>query len=170
LTFTFAMIQVMDTEVVLSLGGNRGEREGLLNQAVERLKANFEVVKISSIYETAAWGGVAKGDFLNQVAVVHTAKSPEEVLSIIQDIETKLGRKREEPWGDRTMDIDILYFGNAIVDTDQLKIPHPFIAKRKFVLVPLAEILPDKLHPIYGKSSREMLEVCDDGSDLRLFR
>lgn len=160
----------MQTEVVLSLGGNKGDREKLLLRAIEALNDHFQLIKVSKIYQTSAWGGVAKGDFLNQLAVISTEFTPEEVLEVIQEIEADLGRTREEPWGDRTMDIDILYFGENKINTDRLKIPHPFIAERKFILVPLAEFLPDKIHPITGKSSFEMLEECNDPSEVEIYK
>lgn len=141
----------------------------LLFMALENLKAQFQVQGVSRIYQTAAWGGVAKGEFLNQIAVILTDRDPMEVLEVIRTIESKLGRKREEHWGDRTMDIDILYFGDQTVETDQLKIPHPFIAQRKFVLVPLAELLPQKIHPVTGMNSLEMLAECDDLSEVKIF-
>lgn len=159
----------MQTEVVLSLGGNKGNREKLLFHAIEALNDRFQLLKVSKIYETAAWGGVAKGAFLNQIAVISTEISPEDVLEILQGIETDLGRTREEPWGDRTMDIDILYFGEKVIETDLLKIPHPFIPQRKFVLVPLNELVPDKKHPVSGKTTFQMLEECKDPSKVVLF-
>lgn len=159
----------MQTEVVLSLGGNKGDREKLLFRAIEQLNDHFQLLKVSKIYETAAWGGVAKGDFLNQIAVISTEMEPKEVLEIIQEIEKDLGRTREEPWGDRTMDIDILYFGSQVVDSEILKIPHPFISKRRFILVPLNELLPDKKHPVFKKTSSQLLEECEDSSFVRLY-
>lgn len=159
----------MQTEVVLSLGGNKGDREKLLFRAVESLNDHFQLLKVSKIYQTSAWGGVANGDFLNQIAVISTEFGPEEVLEIVQGIETDLGRKREEHWGDRTMDIDILYFGDQVIQTYLLQIPHPFIAERKFVLVPLAEVHPEKLHPITKKSTLEILEACHDLSEVSLW-
>ncbi len=159
----------MQTEVVLSLGGNKGDREKLLFRAIELLNNQFQLLKVSKIYETSAWGGVAKGDFLNQIAVISTAFEPIDVLETIQGIESDLGRTREEPWGDRTMDIDILYFGERVMDIDSLKIPHLFIAERKFVLIPLAELLPNKIHPITGKDTLEMLEECKDLSEVKVW-
>lgn len=159
----------MQTEVILSLGGNKGDREKLLFRAIESLNDHFQLLKVSKIYQTSAWGGIAKGDFLNQIAVISTEFGPDQVLEILQGIEADLGRKREEPWGDRTMDIDILYFGDQVIHTDLLQVPHPFIAERKFVLVPLAEILPEKLHPITKKSTSEILEECNDPSDVSLW-
>lgn len=157
----------MQTEVVLSLGGNKGNREKLLFHAVEALNDHFQLLKVSKIYETTAWGGVAKGDFLNQIAVISTEKEPEEVLEILQGIEADLGRTREEPWGDRTMDIDILYFGEKVIDSDQLKIPHPFIPERKFVLVPLNELFPERKHPVLKKTSAQLLYECKDPSEVK---
>ncbi len=160
----------MQTEVVLSLGGNKGDREKLLFSAVERLNDHFQLLKVSKIYETSAWGGIAKGNFLNQLAVISTQKQPEEVLEIIQEIELDLGRTREEPWGDRTMDIDILYFGNLVIDSERLKIPHPYISQRRFILVPLNELLTDKKHPILNLTSAQLLKACEDPNEVRLFK
>lgn len=159
----------MQTEVVLSLGGNKGDREKLLFRAIELLNDHFQLLKVSKIYETASWGGVAKGNFLNQLAIISTALEPEEALEIIQEIESDLGRIREEPWGDRTMDIDILYFGEKVISSERLKIPHPFIADRKFVLVPLCELLPYRVHPITGKNSFQMLDECKDESEVNVW-
>ncbi|MFN3996918.1 2-amino-4-hydroxy-6-hydroxymethyldihydropteridine diphosphokinase [Algoriphagus sp.] len=159
----------MQTEVVLSLGGNKGDREKLLFRAIEGLNDHFQLLKVSKIYETSAWGGVAKGDFLNQIAIISTESGPEDVLEIIREIELDLGRTREEPWGDRTMDIDILYFGESVIYTELLIIPHPFIDERKFVLVPMAELIPDKVHPITGKNSLEMLAKCEDQSEVEVW-
>jgi 2-amino-4-hydroxy-6-hydroxymethyldihydropteridine diphosphokinase len=160
----------MQTEVVLSLGGNKGNREKLLFHAIESLNDFFQLLSVSKIYETQAWGGVAKANFLNQIAVISTAKKSDEVLEIIQKIESDLGRTREEPWGDRTMDIDMLYYGNQVIETEKLKVPHPFIAHRRFILVPLNELLPDKKHPILNKTSARMLEECVDANEVRLFK
>ena len=157
----------MQTEVVLCLGGNKGNREKLLSQAVILLSQYFEVKKLSSIYETAAWGGVAKGDFLNQVAVVSTDMQPEEVLDRIQQIELDLGRTRFEPWGDRTMDIDILFYGEQIFKSDRLEIPHPFLAERRFVLVPLSELIPDFVHPVLKEKMVKLLDLCQDRSEVK---
>ncbi|MEP0714028.1 2-amino-4-hydroxy-6-hydroxymethyldihydropteridine diphosphokinase [Algoriphagus sp.] len=156
----------MVEKVVLILGGNKGDRNSLLRAAVEAVSKHGEVVLISKVYETEAWGGVAKGAFLNQVLQIETHLSPMELLALIQQTEKDLGRKRAEPWGDRTMDIDIIYFGEQVIETSELKIPHPFLAERKFVLVPLAEILPEFIHPVLGKSSLELLEDCEDRSEV----
>lgn len=159
----------MQTEVVLCLGGNKGDREKLLSQAIASLGQYFELIRLSFVYETEAWGGVAKGKFLNQLAVIYTSRPALQVLEIIQRIEAELGRTREEPWGDRTMDIDILFHGEEIIDTENLKVPHPFIAERRFVLVPLMELFPERKHPISGKTSAQMLMECKDRSEVNLY-
>lgn len=159
----------MKTQVVLGLGGNQGEREKLLSSAIERIKERVKVLKVSSVYETEAWGGVAKGNFLNLVVLISTEFSPLEVLELVQGIEKDLGRTREQPWGDRAMDIDILFFGDEVIENDRLSVPHPFLADRKFVLVPLLEILPEKKHPITGKTPGEMLVECGDESEISVW-
>ncbi|MDO6437514.1 2-amino-4-hydroxy-6-hydroxymethyldihydropteridine diphosphokinase [Cyclobacterium sp. 1_MG-2023] len=149
-------------QVVLGLGGNRGDRLALLDKASKLLAQKMDLEKASSIYHTAAWGGNSHGAYLNQVLVLNTSMKAEECLNFIQQIENQLGRKREVKWGDRTMDIDILYFDNEIINTERLKVPHPHIANRNFVLVPLAEVLPDFVHPQMGKSSMVLMEECED--------
>ncbi|WP_339865861.1 2-amino-4-hydroxy-6-hydroxymethyldihydropteridine diphosphokinase [uncultured Algoriphagus sp.] len=156
-------------KVVLILGGNKGDRNALLFSAVEAVSGLGEITAKSKVYETEAWGGVAKGPFLNQIVEIETEYSPYEILSFIQKVEIGLGRKRDEHWGDRTMDIDIIYFGRNIIDTSELQIPHPYISERKFVLIPLAEILPDFIHPSLRKSNQQLLEECKDKSEVRVW-
>ena len=153
----------MQTEVVLAIGGNKGDRAAFLQKAMEALSQQAMLVGHSQIYETEVWGGVATaGNFLNQVLLLHTQMDPMELLEVIQGIEEQLGRTREQHWGDRTMDIDILYFGDQVWDTPSLTIPHPYLAQRRFVLQPLAEILPTKKHPLLGKTTLELLAECTD--------
>ncbi|MFC4871263.1 2-amino-4-hydroxy-6-hydroxymethyldihydropteridine diphosphokinase [Negadavirga shengliensis] len=155
--------------VVLGIGGNLGDREALLKDAVRHLESKMRIVKKSSIYETAAWGGNSSLPYLNQVVVMETGMSPEEVLDFVQEVEQQHGRVRNERWGDRTMDIDILYFGKQIIHTDRLQVPHPRLPHRNFVLKPLAEVLPDFLHPKNGLSQKELLERCGDTLSVRLW-
>lgn len=149
-------------QVVLGLGGNMGDRLSLLNKASKLLTNKMELVRASSIYQTAAWGGNSKASYLNQVLVLKTNLSAPDCLDFIQKIENQLGRERDLKWGDRTMDIDILYYNSEIINTEKLKVPHPHIANRNFVLVPLAEVLPDFVHPQTRKSSMVLMEECED--------
>lgn len=157
-------------QVVFILGGNLGDRLGLIGSAAELLESTFGPVLLkSSIFETEAWGGKSNGNYLNQVIVFNTSFFPEEILDLILEIELKMGRKREGKWGDRTMDIDILYFGNEKFQSERLTIPHPFLQERRFVLEPLAEILPDFVHPILNKANQELLENCLDKSSVKIY-
>lgn len=159
----------MESKVTLILGGNRGNREALLKTAVNRITVKNKLLLESSIYETEAWGGIAKGPFLNQVIQVSTSLDPQSFLAFIQSLEIELGRKRYDHWGDRTMDIDILFWNDSVLETPELKIPHPFISQRKFVLIPLVEILPDYIHPTENKAIIELLKNCEDNSEVNKF-
>ena len=153
----------MQTEVVLGIGGNKGDRADFLQKAMDALSQQVTLVGCSQIYETEVWGGVAtSGNFLNQVVLIHTQMDPIVLLEVIQGIEEQLGRTREQHWGDRTIDIDILYFGDQVWDSPSLTIPHLYLAQRGFVLQPLAEILPKKIHPILKKTTLELLAECTD--------
>ena len=153
----------MQTEVVLGIGGNKGDRADFLQKAMDALSQQVTLVGCSQIYETEVWGGVAtSGNFLNQVVLIHTQMDPMVLLEVIQGLEEQLGRTREQHWGDRTIDIDILYFGAEVWNTPTLSIPHPYLAQRGFVLQPLAEILPKKIHPILKKTTLELLAECTD--------
>jgi 2-amino-4-hydroxy-6-hydroxymethyldihydropteridine diphosphokinase len=152
-------------KVYLLLGSNMGARLQLLETAIKNINQRIgEVVEKSSIYETAAWGKTDQPGFLNIAIAVNTLLSPLEVLTRALDIESQLGRIREEKWGARLIDIDIIFYGNDIVNIpDQLQIPHPEMHKRKFVLEPLVEIAPALQHPMLNKSLSELLlELSDD--------
>lgn len=154
----------MNNEVVLILGGNLGDTLTLIEEAKKQLLNLGELKGKSSIYRTEAWGNVADQDFLNQVVVISSALEPLDFLKEIQAIEKVLGRKRVETWGNRTMDIDILYWNQEVIDHENLKVPHPYLQRRKFVLIPLVEILPDQIHPILNQTNSQILEVCPDES------
>ncbi|WP_143960419.1 2-amino-4-hydroxy-6-hydroxymethyldihydropteridine diphosphokinase [Litoribacter populi] len=150
------------SQVVLLLGGNIGDRLNYLSLARMELEKVFPFKQTSSIYETAAWGGNSKQPYLNQLIIVETETSPESVLDKTQEIELRLNRTREVKWGDRTMDIDLIYYDDLIINTDRLKLPHPLLQERRFLLIPLLEVLPDFVHPILGKNTRELLAECID--------
>ncbi|MCH6235524.1 2-amino-4-hydroxy-6-hydroxymethyldihydropteridine diphosphokinase [Cognataquiflexum rubidum] len=157
-------------QVVFILGGNLGDRLRLIEGSVELMVSHFgPITRKSSIFETGAWGGKSNGNYLNQVLVFNTSFFPEEILDVILEIELKMGRTRGEKWGDRTMDIDILYFGNEKFQSERLTIPHPFLQERRFVLEPLAETLPDFVHPVLYKTNRELLENCWDKSSVKIY-
>lgn len=132
------------TKVYLSLGSNIGDKKAYLLAALERLEqlAQTSVTSVSSFYETAAWGKKDQDDFLNSCCELETDLTPQELLLACQNIEKELKRVRHEHWGPRTIDIDILLYGNETIATENLSVPHPYMTERAFVLVPLEEIDP----------------------------
>lgn len=145
----------------LSLGSNIGDREEHLRRARELLEdAGVRIIRTSSLYETEPQDVRDQPWFLNMVIEVETALFPKQLLACIHKIEHELGRKRTTAKGPRTIDIDILLYGNFVVETAQLNIPHPRMAARRFVLEPLHEIAPGLRHPIMKKTVGEMLEPC----------
>ena len=139
--------------VFLLLGSNLGNREEYLQQAIGLIGTHIApVIKTSSIYETQSWGKADAPDYLNQVITLETAVPASELLRKILDIELTLGRRREEKWGSRTIDIDILFYGDEIIDAESLQVPHPELHKRRFTLEPLAEIAPGLVHPVLKKT------------------
>ena len=147
-------------DVYIGLGSNMGDRQALLEKAVAEIGALPEtrLVAHSQWLETEPVGGPPEQDpYLNGAAKVFTALEPEELLEQLNRIESRLGRIREEKWGPRPVDLDILLFGNRIVCTPDLTIPHPLMHERRFVLEPLAEIAPYVVHPVLGITMLELL-------------
>ncbi|MFC3559382.1 2-amino-4-hydroxy-6-hydroxymethyldihydropteridine diphosphokinase [Pedobacter jamesrossensis] len=153
------------TIAYLLLGGNLGDRKKNLELAIQLLNEEAGTVSaVSSIYETAAWGVTEQPDFLNQAVQLETNLSPLELLEKILEIEQKLGRIRKEKWGERLIDIDLILFGDEIINIEnRLQVPHPQMQNRKFVMKPLAEIAPNVNHPLLGKT---ILEISENISDL----
>ena len=142
----------MDDFVYISLGGNIGEREKWLTNALNEIyrRDGIQLTAISSLYDTEPWGMSAQPNFLNAVVEVKFSGEPHRLLDILQEIENTLGRERRGIWAPRTVDLDILLFGKQILDTARLTIPHRYLLLRDFFLVPLIEISPNVVHPISG--------------------
>ncbi|GAB2565026.1 2-amino-4-hydroxy-6-hydroxymethyldihydropteridine diphosphokinase [Spirosoma areae] len=156
--------------LTLLLGANLGDRVQTLRRAIDLIAERVgPVIQSSGLYETAPWGITDQPAFLNQVLVVETLLDPEAVLTQTQAIEQALGRVRMEKWGARLIDIDILYYGQLIQQTDRLTIPHPYLHQRRFTLVPLAEVAPDFVHPVLQKTTLELLADCEDKSKVTVF-
>jgi 2-amino-4-hydroxy-6-hydroxymethyldihydropteridine diphosphokinase len=165
------MIQDLKHTVVILLGGNIGARQEWMQQASILISDKIGQINASSnYYETKAWGNKDQPDFLNQVLACATTHTPIEVLRFCLQIEKKLGRNRKEKWGSRTIDIDILYYDSEICATSELKIPHPYLHERRFTLVPLVEVLPNFIHPIFNFTNKELLERCEDELGVKMLK
>lgn len=148
--------------VFLALGSNVGDSYKYLKDAKELIKSEYTTInKESKIYKTKPWGFVMQDDFLNQVIEIETFFESFSLLKEIQKIENKLARERKIHWGPRTIDIDILFFDDEKIYTDDLIIPHPYIEKRAFVLEPLKEIAPFFIHPVLNRSISDLFEMLD---------
>jgi 2-amino-4-hydroxy-6-hydroxymethyldihydropteridine diphosphokinase len=153
----------MKKPLVLLLGSNEGDSLNKLIKARLLLQSTLGEIQISSsVYRTKAWGKTNQPDFLNQVVVMHYAGKANEALDAILTIESNLGRKRNEKWGPRIIDIDILYFGSKVYNSAELTVPHPALHTRRFTLVPLVEIIPEFIHPVFHKSQQQLLDACTD--------
>ena len=149
--------------VYLLLGGNLGNRQLFLQKAIALIGSDIAPVLLTSaLYETQSWGKTDAPDYLNQVIYLQTDFTAQVVLEKILAIELILGRRREEKWGSRTIDIDILFYGDAVVNETGLHIPHPELHKRRFTLEPLAEIAPDLVHPVLKKNILELKSELKD--------
>ncbi|HKE32546.1 MAG TPA: 2-amino-4-hydroxy-6-hydroxymethyldihydropteridine diphosphokinase [Candidatus Angelobacter sp.] len=155
----------MKKTVYLSLGSNLGDRATNLRTAIEHLGELGAVVGRSSLYETEPVEMERQPWFLNCVVAIETELMPKQFLARTITIEQKMGRRRTQPKGPRTIDIDILLFGGSVVDTSALTIPHPAMHERRFVLEPLAEIAPELRHPVFKKTVREMLAALPPKND-----
>lgn len=151
--------------VVISLGSNVGDRLSNLMQAASWLEeSGAEITKRSSVYETAPWGNTDQPSFYNQVMEIRAREDADEMMKIILSIEEKMGRKRTQKWEPRIIDIDILFFNDEQIHKDHLAVPHPHLHERRFVLVPLAEMMPGKIHPVFHKSVAQLLSSLEDES------
>lgn len=155
----------------ISLGGNLGNTREIFEQTYPLIEKKIgPILQKSSLYQTAAWGMTDQADFLNQVIEIETAQNPSEILTNLLAIELYFGRVRDIKWGPRSLDLDLLLFGNEQVNSPQLTLPHPRIQDRKFILIPLVEIAPDVLHPALLKTAKELLAHTTDTSTVTLIQ
>lgn len=148
------------------MGTNLGDRGAQLQQARQLLENEFDrPLRPSPIYETAAWGITDQPAFLNQVVEIQTTLGPFALLDLILDIEQRMGRIRMKKWGERLIDLDILLYDYLILRSDRLVIPHPYLTERRFVLAPLADIVPDRNVPVWEQTVSQLLTQCRDQSN-----
>jgi 2-amino-4-hydroxy-6-hydroxymethyldihydropteridine diphosphokinase len=162
----------VESVFLLGLGSNMGDRLSYLSFALNELDTKAgRVTAKSSVWETEPWGFEAEEQFLNMVVELTTQIGPDALLGVIKSMEVRLGRTRIEGPGyrSRVIDIDILLWGDRVISRPGLQIPHPRLAERRFVLVPLCEIAPYSIHPVGCKSLIELLGECDDRSEVRLY-
>lgn len=152
----------------LLIGGNLGNRSAYLNEAIVHIQQFCgNIVHSSAIYETAAWGKTDQPNFYNQALAIDTDLTPEELMQKLLDIEAQMGRIRSEKLGPRIIDLDILLIDDLVIHTENLQIPHPSMAFRRFVLLPLCEIAPDLVHPFSLKKMTQLLAECTDELDVQ---
>lgn len=152
----------------LLLGSNVENRANYLHQATLLIdKYLGSIVMQSSVYETIPWGYSQQAHFLNQVVMLWSDSSPLEVLATAKSIEKQVGRTYSMKWGPREIDIDILLYGDLVVESAALVIPHPYLPQRKFALYPLCEIAPQQIHPVLHKTVKELLKACADVSPVK---
>ena len=161
----------MTNGIYLLLGSNLGDRAANLLYAHEALEQEpVKVTAQSELYETAAWGVESQPSFLNQVVEVSTELEPTALLNCLLKIEQQMGRKRKAKWGERLIDIDILYYADRIIEGTALTVPHPHIQERRFTLVPLCELVPLLVHPVLKKTQQELLDSCPDPLGVQLYQ
>ena len=156
--------------IYLLLGSNLGDRVAYMAEAIQRLEQICTLKAQSNLYETAAWGKEEQPSFLNQVVEISSSLSPQDLLLNLLSIEEALGRVRTEAWGPRTLDLDMLYYDQLILNTANLQLPHPQLHLRRFTLVPLCELAPLLVHPLLQKNNLQLLRECPDQLQVSIFQ
>ena len=160
----------MGVDVYLLLGSNVGDREANLKRACELIRDEVSTdITQSHLYETAAWGKTDQAAFLNQAIMIQTDTEPLVLLTLLKNIEKKVGRVDTEKWGPRVIDIDILVYGSEVIQAPELQVPHPYLPVRRFALLPMSEIAGDLMHPVLKKTIEELLKLCPDTSEVKLY-
>jgi 2-amino-4-hydroxy-6-hydroxymethyldihydropteridine diphosphokinase len=153
----------MSKGIYILLGSNLGNREQNLGSALDKIASGVgRILAQSSLYQSEPWGISQQPQFLNLVAEINSRNDPQQVLHKLLAIETELGRERFEKWGPRTIDLDILFFNDRVIQTENLIVPHPGLTMRRFALVPLCEIAPNFFHPLLEKTCQQLLKECTD--------
>lgn len=149
---------------ILLLGSNQGDRIDIIKNALSCISNHIDIKLIakSALYETAAWGDESLPPHINVAITISTNLKPESLLKTLQQIELDFGRTRTTKWGVRTLDIDIIYYDDLILQIPTLQIPHPLVQERKFALVPINDIAPKFIHPVFNIDNRTLLRNCKD--------
>jgi 2-amino-4-hydroxy-6-hydroxymethyldihydropteridine diphosphokinase len=153
----------------IGLGSNLGDRMATLRTAVQRLETLGRITGVSSLYETEPVGYLEQPAFLNAVVALDTELAPVDLLRALLDLERDLGRRRSFPNAPRTLDLDLLLVDDMILDSTELTLPHPRLHERSFVLIPLAELAPEVVHPEFGQTVREILRALPDRSGVEVY-
>ena len=156
--------------IFLLLGSNLGDKSANLGTAIALMESFFEVTDESAIYESEPWGVVEQPAFFNKVIRGKSPLSAQALLREALAVEQQMGRERKIKWGERLIDIDILYYGNEVVNLPDLTIPHPEIPNRRFTLVPLCELAPGLMHPTFKKTQAQLLSICPDVLNVKIIR
>jgi len=155
--------------IIILLGSNLGDRLANLKQAIASIASFSSILQHSNIYQTAAWGNTDQADFLNQAIEIQTHQTAENLMQALLAIESQMGRVRLQKWEPRIIDLDIIFYGSAIHNSDFIQIPHPEMQKRAFVLKPLLDIIPNFEHPILKQTITQLWEKCPDQLEVSLF-
>lgn len=160
----------MEQDIILHLGSNMGDRKQHLWFGFKEIESEIGTITAASkIYNTEPWGKKDQEEYLNAAVRVRTALSPKEVLNSSRNIEIEAGSRQKEKWGKRILDIDLLFYGDEIIQEEKLKVPHPFVQKRNFVLVPLMDIIPFYRHPQLKRTIEELYLSCRDPLNVEYF-